>query len=137
MEGGTKTEVVCLEVAGARDLVRSSFSRIFRTLNREVGCGDGVVAGSRGRGPAEVDAAVLGSDVGDKQVSVAQDLGVVHVDGFAVGAAPGDDGRGVPRGQALQHHSLVERGCGVLRTSEDSGPLAGFIGQTFARKRST
>lgn len=63
-----------------------------RTLNCEVGCGDSVVAGSRSRGPAEVDPAVLGTDVGDDQVSVAQDFGVVHVDGLAVRTAPGDDG---------------------------------------------
>lgn len=78
--------------------MQRSFSRIFSTLNCEVGCSEGVVAGSGGGGPAEVDPAVLGTDIGDHQVSVAQDLGVVHVDGLTVGAAPGDDGRGIPRG---------------------------------------
>lgn len=133
-EGGTETEVVWLTVAGEWELVQSSFSGIFCTLNCEVGRSDGVVAGSGGRGPAEVDPTVLGTDIGDKQVSVAQDLGVVNVNGFAVGAAPGDDGRGIPRGQAFQHHSLVERSCDVLRTSDDSGPLAGFEARTFTRK---
>lgn len=117
--------------------MQSSFSRIFSTLNCELGCSHGVVAGSGGGGPAEVDPTVLGPDIGDNQVSVAQDLGVVHVDGFAVRAAPGDDGRGIPRGQAFQHHSVVERSCDVLRTGEDPGPLAAFRERTFARKRST
>lgn len=134
MEGGTETHRARAAINICRRRGTSS-SRTSSTLNREVGCGDRVVAGSGGRGPAEVDPAVLGRDVGDDQVSVAQDFGVVHVDGFAVCAAPGDDGGGIPRGHALQHHGLVESGGDVLRTGEDPGPLARFIVRTFARKR--
>lgn len=94
-----------------------------------------MVAGSRGRGPAEVDPAMLGGDISDDQVSVAQDFGVVHVDGFAVCSAPGDDGRGIPRGHAFQHHSLVERRRDVLRTSNDPGSLARFIVRTCTGKK--
>lgn len=135
MEGGTETHRTRAAINICRGRGTSGSSRTSSTLNREVGCGDRVVAGSGGRGPAEVDPAVLGSDVSDDQVSVAQDFGVVHVDGFTVGTAPGDDGGGIPRGHAFQHHGLVESGGDVLRTSDDPGPLARFIVRTFARKR--
>lgn len=93
------------------------------TLNREVGRSDGVVAGSGRGGPAEVDAAVLGVDVGDDQVPVAHHPGIVHVDGLAVRTAPGDDGPRVAGGHALQHHRLVQGDGGVLRRCGDSGLL--------------
>lgn len=138
MDGGTERHQTQAAVNTCRRL-RSTLGscwRTFSTLNREVGGGDRVVAGSRGRGPAEVDPAVLGSDISDDQVSVAQDFGVVHVDGFAVCSAPGDDGRGIPHGHALQHHSLAERRRDVLRTSDDPGSLARFIVRTCTGKRS-
>lgn len=94
-----------------------------------------MVAGSRGGGPAEVDPGVLGSDISDDQVPVAQDFGVVHVDGFAVCSAPGDDGRGIPRGHAFQHHGLVERRRDVLGTSDDPGSLARFVVRTCNRTK--
>lgn len=87
---------------------KQQLEEVHCTLNCEVCCSDGVVASSRRGGPAEVDAAVLGADVSDDQVPVAQHPGVVHVDGLAVRTAPGDDGPRVARGHALQHHRLVE-----------------------------
>lgn len=107
---------------------------VYCTLNCEVGCSDGVVAGSRGCGPAEVDSTVLGIDISNNQVPIAQHSGVVHIDRFTVCTAPGDDGPGIACGHALQHHSLVKRNCDILRSSNDSGPLTWFRACTFTRK---
>lgn len=101
------------------------------TLDCEVGCSYSVVSGPRGRGSAQIDAAVLGAHVGDDQVPVSQHFGVVDVDGFAVGAAPGDDGPRVSCGHALQHHGLVEGDRDVLRCGDDSRPLTWFDGCTW------
>lgn len=103
-------------------------------MNREVGCSDGVVASSGRRGPAEVDPAVLGIDIGDNQVPVAKHSGVVHINGFAVRTAPGDDGPGVACGHTLQHHSLVQRNGDILRSGNDSGPLPWRGACNFTRK---
>lgn len=108
--------------------------RVHCTLNCEVSCSNSVVAGSRGGGPAEVDSTVLGIDISDNQVSIAQHFGVVHIDGFTVSTAPGDDGPGIACGHTLQHHSLVKRNRDILRSSNDSGPLAGFRAYTFIRE---
>lgn len=104
------------------------------TLNSEVCRSDGVVARSGRGGPAEVDAAVLGADISDDQVPVAQHPGIVHVDGLAVRTAPGDDGPWVARGHALQHHRLVEGDGDVLRSRNDSGPLTRCGACDFSRK---
>lgn len=135
MDGGTGTHQTRAAVNTCRRTRQGAYSRTVSTLDREVGRGDRVVAGSGGRGPAEVDPAVLGSDISDEQVSVAQDFGVVHVDGFAVCSAPGDDGRGIPRGHAFQHHRLVERRRDVLRTSDDPGSLVRVRVRTCTGKR--
>lgn len=82
-----------------------------------------MVACSWRGGPAHVDPAVLGLDVGDEQVAVAQHLGVVDVDGAAVCAAPGDDGPGLARGHALQDGALVQGRRDVLRPGDDARPL--------------
>lgn len=82
-----------------------------------------MVAGSGGGGPANVDSAVLGTDISNNQVSIAQHFGVVHIDGFTVSTAPGDDGPGIACGHTLQHHRLVKRNGHILRSSNDSGSL--------------
>jgi len=64
----------------------------YSTQNCEVGCGSGVVAGSRCGGPAQVDSAVLGIGIGNNQVPITQHFGIVDIDGFTVSTAPGDDG---------------------------------------------
>lgn len=93
------------------------------TLNCEVRRSDGVVASAGRGGPAEVDAGVLGAHISDDQVPVAQYPGVVHVDGFAVRPAPGDDGPRVASCHTLQNHRLVEGDGDVLRSSNDLGSL--------------
>lgn len=138
MDGGTERHQRRAAINTGRRLSTrlGRHSTTLSTLNREVGGGDRVVAGPGGGGPAEVDAAVLGSDISDDQVPVAQDFGVVHVDGFAVCPAPGDDGQGVPRGHALQHHGLVERRRDVLGTGDDPGSLARFRVRSCAGEKS-
>jgi len=125
-------------IAGVRihtvQMSRGSIVRAF-TQDGEVGRGQGVVAGAGGGGPAEVDAAVMGLHVGDHQVAAAQHLGVVHVDGLAVGAAPRDDWLGVAGGDALQDHRLMHGHRDVLGGGNDSGPLAGFRGCTWSLKK--
>ena len=103
-----------------------NFLRLYCTLNCDVGCSNGVVTGSRGGGPAEVDSTVLGTGISNNQVPVTQHFGVVHVDRITVGAAPGNDGPGVSRGHTLQNHSLVKRHGDILRSGNDSGPLTWF-----------
>ena len=83
--------------------------RLHCTLYCDVGCSKSVVAGSRGGGPAEVHSTVLGVDIRNNKVPVAQHFGVVHVDGFPVSAAPGDDGTGVACGHTLQDNRMVKR----------------------------
>lgn len=104
----------------------SSCSCFKFTQDGEISRSDGVVSSPGSGGPAEVDSAVLDVDIGDNQVSVPQDSGVVHVNGFTVGATPGDDGPGIPSGHTLQHYSLVKRHRDVLWSGYDPGPLAGF-----------
>lgn len=107
---------------------------VYCTLNCEVGCSNSVVAGPRGCGPAEVDSTVLGTDISDDQVPIAQHFGLVHINRFTVCTAPGDDGPGIASGHTLQHHCLVNRDCDILRSGDDSGPLTWFGACTFTRK---
>lgn len=100
------------------------------TQDGEVRCSQGVVAGTRGGGPAEVDSTVLGLHVSYDQIAAAQHFGVVHVDGLAVGAAPRDDWLGVAGSDALQDYRLMHGSRDVLGSSDDSGPLARFRGCT-------
>lgn len=93
------------------------------TLNCEDCRCDGVVAGPRRGGPAEVDACMLGGHICDDQVPVAQHPGVVDVDGLAVRPAPGDDGPRVASRHTLQNHRLVEGDGDVLRSCDNLGPL--------------
>lgn len=109
-------------------------SRVKCTFNCDVGCSNSVVAGSRGGGPAEVDSTVLGIDISNNQVPISQHFGFVHINGFTISTAPGDDGPGIACGHTLQHHSLVKGNCDILRSSNDSGPLPWFRPCTFTRK---
>lgn len=111
---------------GGREPTQYKYLRVYCTLNCEVGCSNSVVAGSRGCGPAEVDSTVLGTDIGNNQVPIAQHFGIVNIDRFTICTAPGDDGPGIASGHTLQHHSLVKRNCDILRSSNDFRFLTWF-----------
>lgn len=111
-----------------------NYFQVYSTLNCEVGCSNGVVAGPRCGGPAEVDSAVFGIDISNDKVSIAQHLGVVHINGFTVRTAPGDDGPGVACGRTLHNHRFAKRNGDILRSCNDSGPLTWFRGYIFTRK---
>ncbi len=116
------------------ETIQYSYLSVYCTLNCEVGSSNSVVAGSRCGSPAEVDSTVLGTDISNNQVSIAQHFGIVHINGFTISTAPGDDGPGISCGNTLQHCSLVNRNCDILRSSNDFGPLPWSGACTFTRE---
>lgn len=76
---------------------------------------------------------MLGLDVCDNEVAIAQHFGVVNINRPAVRAAPGDDGSGIACGHALQDGTLVQGHRNVLRPGDDARPL-GKLGAGSYRK---